>query len=377
MAVESTDGLLFVVNDLEDISLNRAVLTLIRKIYKSKFRVCLISLSSRGSLSKFFHDLNEVELIFSGNIIEGLARVSKYFFSHASLVIHTQTLRADFTVFLSRLVAFFSHSSITHICVRRNYLFSKEKFWHRIKNLFYFLSCHLADLNVCVAQHLEKKLVSGLRVPQTQVITIVNGIDFKEKFPSNRSKRAQLIIFTGRLIPRKNVMTLLQAMKNISSAWKCLIVGDGENSVDLNNYCRISGIQDRVKFLGHKTNVVLYLSKADIFVLPSLDEGLSWSLLEAMSCGLACVVSDADGNVELINNGYNGLVFKLRDGAAGLAKCLRQLIADTKLRRRLGTNARKTVRENYSESAMITAYENLYLRLANFDRATSAVTPAR
>lgn len=369
--------LLFILNDLEDISLNRAVLTLIKKIDKSKFSICLISLSSKSSLYKLFHSVKKVELVRSHNIIDGIIKISKYFFSRNNIVVHTQTLRSDFAVFFSRLAAFFVRRHPVHVCVRRNYLFSEEKFRHRIKNMFYFLSCHLTDLNVCVANHLEEKLVSGLRVSRTKVITIVNGLDFKEKFSSSRSKKVKLIIFTGRLIPRKNVMILLQAMKNISPAWKCLIVGGGEDLVDLKNYCRISGIQNKVEFLGHKTDVAPYLSKSDIFVLPSLDEGLSWSLLEAMSRGLACVVSDVDGNVELIKNGYNGLIFKLQDGESGLTNCLRWLVADHKLRQKLGVNARKTVTENYAESAMITSYQNLYLKLANFDNATSPATEAR
>lgn len=370
-------NILFIVNDLTDISLNQACVTLASQLAKRSFSVRVVSLSGSGTLLNQFNQITVGSASVANNFLGGIIRVVKSIKEDHLDIIHTQTLRADYTAFLSRLMIVFSRRRVTHICVRRNYLFPKEKFRHKIKNLFYFLSCHLADLNICVARHLEEKLISDLRVPQAKVTTIANGVNFNRKLPPRQSTRTPLVIFTGRLIPRKNLKILVQALKNISLSFQCLIIGDGEDLLELKNYCQVSGIQDRVEFLGHKTDVAPYLSKSDIFVLPSLDEGLSWSLLEAMSCGLACVVSDADGNVELINNGYNGLVFKLRDGAAGLTKCLRQLIVDTKLRRRLSANAQKTVKENYSESAMITSYQNLYLRLANFDRATSAATAVR
>lgn len=371
------NNLLFVINDLEDISLNRAVLTLARKINKKKFNVWVISLSSCGGLDSSFKKLKKVEFLSCVNLVNGLFTTLSYLFSNHSCLIHTQTLRADLIVFLGRLVTAFSHHRIVHICVRRNYLFPKDKFWHRIKNLFYFLSCRLADLNVCVARHLENKLVSELKIPRNKVVTIANGVNIMRKFSKRYSRKIPLVIFTGRLIPRKNVTILLQAMKRISLSFRCLIIGDGEDLFDLKNYCQLSGIQNRIEFLGHKTDVAPYLSKSDIFVLPSWDEGLSWSLLEAMSYGLACIVSDVDGSVELIKNGYNGLIFKLREGEAGLANCLRRLVADHKLRQKLGVNARKTVTENYAESAMINSYQKLYLRMANFDRAVSAATVAR
>ena len=93
--------------------------------------------------------------------------------------------------------------------------------------------------------------------------------------------------------------------------------------------------------------VAEWLSAIDIFVLPSLSEALSNSLMEAMACGCCSVASNVGGNPELVRDGETGLLFEPRD-TAGLSDVLRSLVASETLRRRLAAAGQRMVRERFS-----------------------------
>lgn len=103
-------------------------------------------------------------------------------------------------------------------------------------------------------------------------------------------------------------------------------------------------------------------ARADIFVLPSLAEGMSNALLEAMACGLPCLASDISANAELIQDGVNGLLFPVGDARA-LAKRIELLLSDRALAQGLGDAARKTVEARYTFEHVTEAYQALYLKL--------------
>jgi len=108
--------------------------------------------------------------------------------------------------------------------------------------------------------------------------------------------------------------------------------------------------------------VVEHLMEADIFVLPSLAEGLSNALLEAMMCALPVVVSEIPGNVDVIEHNRNGLLFSAGEPIA-LVQCLDALLKQPELRGRLGKAARKTVEERYSLDNIAEQTISLYRKL--------------
>jgi glycosyltransferase involved in cell wall biosynthesis len=173
----------------------------------------------------------------------------------------------------------------------------------------------------------------------------------------------------GRLVPIKDYSTLLDAAEILMRQRRdvhVLLVGDGPERTGLQDRVARSAIlTGRVKFAGASDNVPDLLNALDVFVLPSISEGMSNTILEAMASGLAMVVTRAGGNSELVEDGRSGLLFAPRD-LQTLAQLLLSLIEDSGKRLSLGAAARTRAVEHFGLASMIRQYRDLYLELAAF-----------
>ena len=120
------------------------------------------------------------------------------------------------------------------------------------------------------------------------------------------------------------------------------------------------GINENTVFLGFLDNPAKYLEQSDIFVLPSLWEGMPVALMEAMACGLPCIASDVGGVGELIDNNISGILVKPKDIDA-LYESMLRLISSPDERAKLGEGARKKISNCYSKKNMINQLEQIYL----------------
>ena len=142
-------------------------------------------------------------------------------------------------------------------------------------------------------------------------------------------------------------------------AVKLLVVGEGKMKNALVKEVSSLGIKDNVLFLPQVEGAKNVLAAMDVFVMPSLQEGLGLALMEAMAQGLAVVGSAVGGIKTLIKDQVNGLLVEPAD-AAGLAKGILQLINDAQMRKNLGSNARKFIMENFSKEKMVKSTEGVY-----------------
>jgi sugar transferase (PEP-CTERM/EpsH1 system associated) len=171
----------------------------------------------------------------------------------------------------------------------------------------------------------------------------------------------------GRMVPIKDHETLLQATERLIEHKidvRVLLVGGGSELERHRNYARASSsLKDRVTFVGSSQDVSELYQAMDIFVLPSISEGMSNTLLEAMASGLPCVATDVGGNPEVVVNGRWGFLFAPGD-VAGLAQRLEELIAGGDLRTEFAVAARQQAVNHFSLYRMLDDYTNLYSELA-------------
>ena len=210
--------------------------------------------------------------------------------------------------------------------------------------------------------------------PTAQVEVIPNGGDTDRFRPELRRSVGPLrVLYVGRLEPYKGLETLLQAMtqaNKIPNAFALRIVGDGSLRSDLERRSHALGLSDIVTFDGWVDRAYIpdCYNSADLFVMPSVVEGMPNGVLEAMASGLPVIASHVPGTEELIDSGHTGLLFESGD-ATGLADALIQCHSCPGLRKSLANGARAVSMSRSWERVAI-EYTNIYTRLASRDTAT-------
>lgn len=212
-------------------------------------------------------------------------------------------------------------------------------------------------------------LARTLRLPQDLPCLVHNGIRFREgqggAIRTELGVRGEetLVVAVGSLYPVKGHIVLLRALAALDPAaapWRLAIAGSGGEEGALRAFAIQHDMADRVHLLGHRSDVADILAAADVYAMPSLSEGLPLGLLEAMFAGKAIVASNVGGIPEAVTNGGNALLVPPGDAAA-LAAALRTLLADARLRARLGAAARDRVTRTFDVGRMADAYERLYV----------------
>ena len=200
---------------------------------------------------------------------------------------------------------------------------------------------------------------SGLRLRQFR-----NGVDtgrytpllYNEKINAKAAiglDNAPVFLFVGRLSPEKRVKEFVETWAEVLSEEavpprvRLVIVGGGPEEAALRRAVADLGLSGSVTLTGPKTDLLPYYRAADVFILPSISEGLSNSMLEAMACGVAILASRVGGAKEAVIPGVSGCLFDPLNKTE-LKACLRGFIADRSLAVKMGEAARKTAVDKYS-----------------------------
>jgi len=213
----------------------------------------------------------------------------------------------------------------------------------------------------------EKLLALGLR---RQRITIIpNGIDVRtfDAVPNAgrnepQADATQIVGIVARLDMQKGFSYLLRAVAALRGSFprlRLLIVGEGPDRAALEEMIRGYSLTDVVTLAGQQTGMSVVYASMDIFVLPSLNEGLPMTLLEAMAARKAVIATQVGAIPTVVIDQETGLLIPPADEAA-LTQALRQLLTDTDLRLRLGRNGRAQVERNFTAAAMVQKYRAVY-----------------
>lgn len=228
----------------------------------------------------------------------------------------------------------------------------------------------LVDRVTAVSANVRDYCIEHIGLPAEKVLVIYNGVELPEEPPAScREARAELglpldnaVIGTvSRLDAVKGVGVLIQAFSQVEGAYLA-VIGDGTECAKLKEATNCLGLADRVRWAGHRRNVPQLLPAFDIFVQPSLHEGLPNTVLEAMAAGLPVVATAVGGTPEAVVDGETGLLVPSRDPDA-LARAIIQLLGDRDLRRKMGQAGRDRVAEFFSVERMVEETERLYEQL--------------
>jgi len=219
---------------------------------------------------------------------------------------------------------------------------------------------------ICVSEH-DRELAVQWNVAKPGKLAVVhNGIDPRPFLEGGGAPLREelglegsvVLTFVGRLAPPKDPLTLLEAVKTLPKG-VLLVVGDGELKPPVEEYVREHGLEEKVRLLGERSDVLRILASSDVFVLSSRWEGLPYTIIEAMMARLPVVSTRVGGVPELVEDGVTGFLVPAEDPPA-LAEALQTLLDDPELRRRMGEAGREKALREFTLDRMLRETERTY-----------------
>lgn len=304
----------------------------------------------------------------------GLYRLYQFLRHSGYEVVHTHTSKGGF---VGRLAARLARIPVI-IHTVHGFAFHEQSspVALRCYSLLERLAASWCDRIVTVSQfHRDWALRLGIGDEQ-RVVAIPNGIDEGRVSATREASEVRrdlglkpedfVILAVGRLAPQKGLEYLIAAVPILQSRsiaqFKVLLLGDGPLHGKLQTKAKARGVDDKVIFLGFRKDVGDLLAASDLVVLPSLWEGLSIALLEAMAASKPIVTTSIGSNLEVVQDGVSAVLVPPKDPGA-LAEAIIRLYSNPQLRERLGSEARRVFEERYTEERMLQAYMDLYSML--------------
>ena len=354
--------------------LENGLVNLINRLPRERFRHAIVSLTDhtdfRGRIERddvVFHDLEKTP----GHSLGWLWRLYRLLRELRPALIHTRNLNAVEAQFVAALAG---------VPARLHGEHGRDVFDLEGKNWKYTLLRRAARPLVrrytCVSRDLAGWLRDTIGVPAARLTQIYNGVD-SDKFhpragaypalgPTGFFQGATCVVGSiGRMVAVKDYPTLVRAFIQAcrqapdASGLRLLIVGDGEARGGCLDLLEAAGLAAQAWLPGNRDDTAELLRAMDVFVLPSLGEGISNTILEAMASGLPIIATAVGGNPELVTAGDNGTLLAPADDVA-MARALLDYAADPERRAREGTASRRRIERDFSLDRMAAAYQAVY-----------------
>jgi len=356
--VDNRLSVVHVVGQLEIGGMEKLIVEFARHADQDRLQLRFVSLSNEGAVAEEIRQLGWEVAVLDGR--DGLHldlgfRLAKLLRQWKVDVVHAHNFRPlMYTTFASLL-------SRTPVLLYTRH--GQNYYVNRRRAALVRLASYFTDRVICVSRDAQRvAAVQG--VLEKKLCTISNGIDVS-RFSYRGPNIGGPAVMVGRLGPEKDVETLLTAMATVVKEEPdfCLeVVGDGECLSQLKNIASQLGLNGKVKFLGHVDDIAGLLSRASLFVLPSVTEGISLAALEAMASGLPVVLTRVGGNVEIVDEAQTGLLVS-KKSPDELACAIMKLLRDPARAKQMGLAARAKVEQQFDVRRMVREYEKLYFEL--------------
>lgn len=349
-------NVLHVVNSLEIGGLEKFVVDLTNQITEvDHFVVCL---TARGG---YFYDISG-ECFYLDNppglTFSSILKIKKIIQKKSIDIVHTHNQGPQFYGSIAGKLA---GKAVIHTKHGQNQVKSGRRYiLDRISSFF-------TDKIVTVSNDSKEICVGRLNIPEEKVVTILNGVDINayqclKDRPQLNAAEPVVIGTVARLAPEKNHKCLLDACSKLSEQgvdFHLKIVGDGALMNELIAQSEKLGLQDKVCFEGIRTDIPSVMNEFDIFVLPSLTEGVSLTLLEAMACELPVIATAVGGTPEVVVDGETGWLVPSNDPVK-LADAIVLCLSDPTHCAEIGRSARSRVVEFFSLEQVAQKYLYFY-----------------
>ncbi len=302
------------------------------------------------------------------NVYKALSRDQKitenifYVLEKLNGVVKRHDLIIGFMDFITNYITVLSskiNKKPVFISVRNTLSEEIRKFdYKRINHDLTTLTYNMADKVICPARHVQNDVVSNFNIPRRKTKVLYNPVDIKLISALKRQKTepehgeaftGKTILSMGRLERQKNFKNLIYAFRNLRKHYKedvkLVIIGEGSLREELENVVERTGLRKKVFLIGKQHNIYKFLYHSDLFILPSIYEGMPNVVLEAMAVGVPVVASSLPPLREVISDGKNGLLFETNN-IKDMSKKILSLLTDTKKAEKIKGRAFKDI-ESY------------------------------
>lgn len=311
----------------------------------------------RGELTEFANSAG-IKSIFINSLVREINPINdlmafytlyKLFKKEKFDVVHTHSSK---TGVLGRIAAKLAGvPMVVHTVHGFSFPAAQNKLTKLIYFIMEFVGSKFSDKIICLHQDDKNIAVNKLKTKEANITIIPNGVNVEEfsPLPKVGENKCKVIGMVGRLWPQKDPITLAEACVELCKRrddFELRFVGGGELEEQLKKIITDAQLRDRIKLLGWKSDIAAQLREFDIFVLPSLWEGMPLAILEAQSTELPCVVSNIQGNNHLVTDNFDGLLFEPKN-VSSLVKALEKLLDDPELLSYLAKNARNKIKSDF------------------------------
>jgi len=363
--------ILHIHHTFRDQSYNSRLWNLAQQIDRDKYQLFACCLKEGGPYEKRLRDTGiNVSNLGLKNILDVriIPRLIKYIKENRIDVVHTSVFPADV------------YGRIAAKLAGVPFIFSTtERFEEHKQEVMYLLLCfadtltiHLTTKVVAISNAVKDYLIRWHRVKPDRIEVIYNGVDVKRfditlnhidyKTQLGLDPDKAIVCTIARLVPVKGLETLIEAaaevLKDVKEA-QFLIVGDGLLKKQLESRVSQLNIDGAFVFTGFRNDIPEILSIVDVFVMPSLSEGLGNAILEAMAAGKPVVASNVGGISEAVLHNKTGFLVPPRDSYS-LAEAIIRLLQSKQTRLRMGNEGKRHVMLNFNMKKMVSEYENFY-----------------
>jgi len=362
-----------VIHSLGTGGLENGLVNIINRTPKGRYRHAIICLTESGPFEQRLQDQN-VEVISlrqrPGKDIGIYWKLWKTLWALKPSIVHTRNLSA----LEAQIPAFFIPGVVTVHGVHGRDVFDLEG-KNRKYNLLRRIVRPLVGRYITVSKDLKRWLMETIGVPEQRVTQIYNGVDLTLFSPATSNHRpdglmpagflpdGSIVIGTvGRLAGVKDQATLIRAFRllfDVNPVVRLVIAGDGPMRENLQALIDELELTDVVWISGDRNDIPDILRTFDLFVLPSLGEGISNTILEAMATGLPIVATDVGGNPELVQQGENGYLVPARDPER-LAECIGILMQSAEQRKAMGAASLERVKRQFDWERTLASYLSVY-----------------
>jgi glycosyltransferase involved in cell wall biosynthesis len=255
---------------------------------------------------------------------------------------------------------------------KHKWLLLPKRYSHR---LLYRMASHLVSGFIAVSDEVEKAMIETIGPIQDKIVVVDNGVDVRRygrpvdrvaiRHQLGLETNTRLIATVATLKEQKGHRYLIEAMAAIVPRHPdlhVLFIGDGEQREELQVQVERLNLGHHIHFLGSRSDVPQMLAASDLFVLPSLWEGLPMALLEAMATGLPIVATEVSGTVQVMVPNETGILVPPGDSMQ-LAQAIERLLSDPERAQAMGAAARRRVEAEFSAQRQVDEHLALYHRL--------------